>query len=150
MCESFAEGARNGGRSGVGEGRTGTTVWTRDWVLQGQDGIGGFCLSGMMGKGVGRLLLHFLLTSDAPLWFLLDGRRQDGPLDWMSWSGCTISSTTVPWKKHKSGAARDKNRERKRETYRLRHRLRLSTRMGLAGADHDGGDVCSCSRNDSV
>lgn len=80
MWSSFAEGARNGGRSGVGEGRTGTTVWTREWVLQGQDRIGGFCLSGMMGKGDGRLLLHFLLTSQAPLWFLQDGRRQDGPL----------------------------------------------------------------------
>lgn len=48
------------------------------------------------------------------------------------------------------GGRRGQNRERTGETYRLRHRLRHSSKMGLAGADHDGGDVCSCSRNDSV
>lgn len=118
--------------------------------MQDQDRIGGFCLSGMMGKGDGRLLLHFLLTSDAPLWFLQDGRRQDGPLDWMSWSGFTISSTTVPWKSTSRGRRGTRTEEEERETYRLRHRLRLSRTMGLAGADHDSGDVYSCSRNDSV
>lgn len=56
------EGVREfAGRSGVWEkgGQARQTVWTREWVLQGKDRIGGFCLSGMMGKGVGRLLLHF-------------------------------------------------------------------------------------------
>lgn len=83
--------------------------------MQDQDRIGGFCLSGMMGKGDGRLLLHFLLTSNAPLWFLQDGRRQDGPLDWMSWSGFTISSTTVPWKSTSRGRRGTRTEEEERD-----------------------------------
>lgn len=43
------------------------------------------------------------------------------------------------------GAARTEQRD---VQYRLR--LRLSRMRGFAGADHDGGYVCSCSRNDNV
>jgi hypothetical protein len=55
VCESLLVGQR------VGEGRTATTdgLDKGALVLEGKDRAGGFCLSGRMGKGVGRLLLHF-------------------------------------------------------------------------------------------
>lgn len=55
----FAEGARVVVGQEWEKGGQARLVWPREWLLQGQDRVGGFCLSGMMGKGVGRLLLHF-------------------------------------------------------------------------------------------
>lgn len=45
--------------------------------LQGKDGIGGFCLSGMNAKE--SVSAPLLLTSHARLWSFFAG-RQDGPL----------------------------------------------------------------------
>lgn len=78
-----------------------------------------------------------------------------GPLDWMVVRMFEFEYDGTG-EKHKSvrrGEEAGEDRIVRRRSVQVQiqaQALWLSRMMGLAGADHDGGDACSCSRNDNV
>lgn len=82
-----------------------------------------------------------LLTSDAPLLSLLDGRRQDGPFDWTAvrmydfeYDGTVEKHKSLRTARHRgrrgqNGEGRDVQAQAQAQAQQI---------MGIAGADHDG------------